>query len=146
MVRRRREVHAAWSPRYPLDVLKDLLCIAVQMFPQWVDNFHQIWRVTDGMTHNVRIGHPEMDGNEDSSHAFLVEFDIRLENELQGARVLLFDAIEMVNMSSTSSSSEGPVFLGPKCLYFSEDSSCFCPLVKFLPELPFILATLTYFF
>ena len=34
MVRRRREVHAAWSPRYPLDVLKDLLCIAVQMFPQ----------------------------------------------------------------------------------------------------------------
>lgn len=102
-----------------------------------MDIFHQIWRVTDGMTHNVRIGHPEMDGNEDSSHAFLAEFDIRLENELQGAaRVLLFDAIEMVNMSSTSSSSEGPVFLGPKCLYFSEDSSCFCPLVKFLPGLP----------
>ena len=58
-----------------------------------------------------------------------VKFDIRLENELQGAaRVLLFDAIEMVNMSSTSSSSEGPVFLGPKCLYI-----VFRRLFMFLP-------------
>lgn len=78
------------------------------------------------------------------SHTFLAEFDMRLESELQGAaKVLLFDAIEMAKMSSTSSSLEGPVFLGPKYLYFFKDSKCFCPPVKILSEFPFILVILT---